>query len=215
MAVEQGRQLSYLELVEKPFKSEIILRGERTLREVLIDDFVDTLIFIRKIYLPENSILRANNWMLSEAMQIAREIEDLYEIDIKNEQSYSLSFWANLETLRRRQVFLNSSVVDSPTEVAFKTNTQAWENEIRLATDEQFKNIKTMSPEDKPKVTDEISSTAAIRQISTVFHQEQSLTTELDWKTEGLENRIAGEDRLSAELFSYYFSFLKKKSKHI
>lgn len=206
LTAETGKQLSFIHLIPNPFEVKTPIRGERTIINALTDDFPATIQKIRQIYLPQGSVLLVNNHLLEEAIAIVEEMGSLYNNSLTNDPSMNFAIATNLETLKRREIFLNQAKSDTQhPKIAHRPHTPEWENEIRLATDNQFFKWKTTSPEDKPKrtVTWTGASTEAIWQISTLFHPTLSAD---------MADKIIGEDRLTAELFGYYLTFLKRKA---
>jgi len=200
-----GRQLTLPKIDLWGTKGEkICLDGERTLIHVLTDDFVPTIQLIRDIYLPKG-LLANNPHLLKEAIPVADKLRgQLDTLDIMGEE-ITFTLACNLEALRIRDRLLQTESNQDRLCIAHLPLSQEWEREIRLATIKQFFQYKTKSPEDKGIKTGTpwIGSTTETIWLMSLNFYPNPRANQADY--------IAGENWLSAQLFSYYFSFLRRK----
>lgn len=203
MVQESMRQESFIHLI--PIEANAPLFGERSVTDALTEDFPATIQKIRQIYLPKKSVLLAHKHLLGRAIEISDGLGSLYDVGSLADNPKNFPLFANLETLRRRDILLDRSMhYPHHSKVAHQVDSLEWENDIRMATDDIYYRYRTAMPEDKPKRTVSWTgaSTEAICQISNLFYPNPSADQ---------ADMISGEDRLTAELFSHYFTFLKKK----
>lgn len=205
MATERYRQTSFLKKLPDPTEVYVSLRGERTTLDVLTADFEATVNEIRRIYLPHFSYLDRFDGILAEALRTVDKVGDLYDTQLSDNPDMNLEIAANLETLRKRQIFLDQIKSESiHPRVVQRVKTPEWEKEIRASTDGHYYKLRLIGPTARVKVQVPWTgaTTHAYWQISTIFNSTPSTD---------LADRIRGEDWLSSILFEYYFSFLRKK----